>query len=73
VLVAYGTVIALRSRARWLIVLHPVATLAAIVVTANHFWMDAIVAGGLIVAALAVLPAHRRAPQPVPAPVSPGA
>jgi hypothetical protein len=42
-----------RSRTRWvriLAVLYPIATLFAIVVTANHFWLDAI--GGALVLAL---------------------
>jgi hypothetical protein len=51
VLVAYGVVRALDSRWRWLIVLHPAITLAAIVLTANHYWLDALVALALFVAA----------------------
>lgn len=54
VLVAYGVVAALRKPGRWLVVLHPLVTLAAIVLTANHYWLDAIVALGLIGAAAAV-------------------
>ena len=53
VLVAYGLVAALRTRWRWLAVLHPTVTLAAIVLTANHYWLDAIVALGLVGAAAA--------------------
>ena len=60
VLVAYGVVRALRSPWRWLIVLHPTITLAAIVLTANHYWLDALVALGLIGAAMAVTPAGAR-------------
>jgi hypothetical protein len=63
VLVAYGVVLALRSQWRWLVVLHPVITLTAIVLTANHYWLDALVAVGLIAAAMAVAPAAAR-PQP---------
>lgn len=37
---------------RWLAVAHPVLTLAAIVLTGNHYWMDAIVAGALLAAAV---------------------
>jgi hypothetical protein len=54
VLVAYGVVGALRTRWRWLIVLHPAITLAAIVITANHYWLDALVALALIGAAAAL-------------------
>jgi hypothetical protein len=32
---------------RWLIVLHPLATVFCIIVTANHYWLDA--AGGLVI------------------------
>jgi hypothetical protein len=54
VLVAYGVVRALHTRCRWLIVLHPMITLAAIVITANHYWLDALVALALIGAAMAL-------------------
>jgi PAP2 superfamily len=54
VLVAYGVVRALRTRWRWLVILHPALTLAAIVITANHYWLDAVVAGVMIVAAMAL-------------------
>src|SRR5919109_3432219 len=60
VLVAYGVVRALHTRWRWLVVLHPAITLAAIVLTANHFWLDALVAGGLIALAMAIAPASAR-------------
>jgi hypothetical protein len=62
VLVAYGVVRALRTRWRWLVLLHPAITLAAIVLTANHFWLDALVAGGLIALALAAAPAAASVP-----------
>ncbi|HLM63432.1 MAG TPA: phosphatase PAP2 family protein [Acidimicrobiales bacterium] len=60
VLVAYGVVRALHTRWRWVIVFHPVMTLAAIVLTANHYWLDAVVALGLIVMADALAPAGSR-------------
>ena len=56
VLVAYGVVRALTTRWRLLIVLHPAITLAAIVLTANHYWLDALVAFALIGAAVALAP-----------------
>jgi hypothetical protein len=68
VLVAYGVVRALRSPWRWLVVLHPAMTLAAIVLTANHFWLDAVVALVLIVVAFLVAPASARYPSPDPLP-----
>jgi PAP2 superfamily len=54
VLVAYGLVQALHTRWRWLVVVHPAMTLAAIVITANHYWLDAMVAVVLIAAAMAL-------------------
>jgi hypothetical protein len=50
--VAWSVIVATCSRVRWLIVLHPFATLAAIVLTANHYWLDAIVATCLFLGAL---------------------
>jgi hypothetical protein len=42
--IAWAVLIATRSRWRYLVILHPVITLAAIVLTANHYWLDAFVA-----------------------------
>ncbi|MET7889616.1 phosphatase PAP2 family protein [Streptomyces mirabilis] len=44
-----------RSRLRWLWLLHPLLTLLVIVGTANHYWLDAIVATALLGIALAVI------------------
>jgi PAP2 superfamily len=44
VLVAVAIISTLRSRWRWLAVLYPGMTTLAVVVTANHFWADGIVA-----------------------------
>lgn len=41
------------SRWRWLILLHPAATIFAVSATANHWWMDGIVASALL--ALSIL------------------
>jgi PAP2 superfamily len=43
-LVAIMIISGARSRWRWLAALYPVATTIAVVVTANHYWMDGIVA-----------------------------
>lgn len=48
VVVAMGIIRVSRSPLRWLWVAHPVITLLVIVGTGNHYWMDAAVAGGLI-------------------------
>jgi hypothetical protein len=48
VLVAYAAVRFSRSKLRFIVIAHPICTLAAIVLTANHYWLDAIVAGVLL-------------------------
>jgi PAP2 superfamily len=53
ILVAIMVISAARSRWRWLALLYPVATTLVVVVTANHFWMDGIVAA--LVLALVLL------------------
>jgi hypothetical protein len=59
-MVAVGLIAATRSRWRVLWLLHPLVTLFVIVGTANHYWLDAIVAGTLPAAALAVVPGPHR-------------
>lgn len=54
-MVAVGLIAATRSRWRLLWLLHPLVTLVVIVGTANHYWLDAIVAGTLLGVALAVI------------------
>ncbi|MFF5183537.1 phosphatase PAP2 family protein [Streptomyces sp. NPDC000345] len=74
-MVAIGLIAATRSRRRWLWLLHPLVTLLVVVGTANHFWLDAVVAGALLGVALAVIPAPARTattagrglPRPAPA------
>ncbi|MGI3228926.1 phosphatase PAP2 family protein [Streptomyces sp. GTA36] len=66
-MVAIGLIAATRSRWRWLWLLHPLVTLLVIVGTANHYWLDAIVAASLLGIALAVIRAPRRTAAP-PAP-----
>jgi hypothetical protein len=41
-----------RSRWRWLIVAHPVATMLVVVVTANHYWLDGAAAAVLLLVAV---------------------
>jgi hypothetical protein len=54
-MVAVGLIAATRSRLRRLWLLHPLVTLIVIVGTANHYWLDAVVAGVLLALALAVI------------------
>ncbi|MEU9986595.1 phosphatase PAP2 family protein [Streptomyces sp. NPDC048045] len=58
-MVAIGLMAATRSRWRRLWLLHPLVTLLVIVGTANHYWLDAIVATAMLGAALAVVPPPR--------------
>ncbi len=44
-----GTVVAVGTSAwRWIVLFHPVITVFVVVATANHFWLDGIVAVGLL-------------------------
>jgi len=54
VLVGLVVITASTSRWRWLVLAHPIATALVVVVTANHWWLDGIVAVGLLAAAVAV-------------------
>ncbi|UPK74892.1 phosphatase PAP2 family protein [Nocardioidaceae bacterium SCSIO 66511] len=51
VVVAIGVIRVSDSPRRWLWILHPAATLLVIVGTANHYWLDAAVAGALLLVA----------------------
>ncbi|MEV7774022.1 phosphatase PAP2 family protein [Kitasatospora sp. NPDC086791] len=55
VLAAVAVIRVSRSSLRWVMVLHPVLTVAVVVVTANHFWTDGIVAVAILLFAYAVL------------------
>jgi hypothetical protein len=59
-LVAIAVIGASKSRWRWLALLYPVVTTLAVVVTANHFWLDGIVAALVLAAALLAQRAARR-------------
>jgi hypothetical protein len=50
--VALAVVMVARSPMRWLAVAHPAATVAVVVITANHYWLDGIAAVALLVLAL---------------------
>ncbi|MER5871531.1 phosphatase PAP2 family protein [Streptomyces sp. NPDC002044] len=55
-MLALGMMAATRSRLRVLWLLHPLVTLLVVVGTANHYWLDAIVATVLLGAALLLIP-----------------
>ncbi|MCU1396312.1 MAG: hypothetical protein JWM34_4740 [Ilumatobacteraceae bacterium] len=44
VLVGVAVVATSTSKWRWLVILHPVVTILAITITANHWWLDGVVA-----------------------------
>jgi hypothetical protein len=63
--VAAVVVDAARSRWRWLVLGHPIATVFAVVATANHWWSDGIVAGVLLAGAVVIDNTARRVTQRV--------
>jgi hypothetical protein len=61
VMVAVAVITTLSSPWRWLALLYPAMTTLAVVVTANHFWLDGIVAAALLGLVLLLQAAGRRA------------
>lgn len=57
VLVAWAVVLTIRHPLRWIVIAHPALMLLTIVATANHWWLDAAVAGALVLVATRVVPA----------------
>ena len=66
-LVAAGMIAATRSRWRWFWLLHPTLTAIAVTGTANHYWLDSIVACLLLVV-VSLVP--MRAAEPIPVPLT---
>lgn len=64
VLVAVVLVVTLRTRWRWLALLHPALTLAVVTVTANHWWLDSVIALLLLAVALWLFPPGVRRGEP---------
>lgn len=59
-LVAVAVVRASRSRWRWVVAMHAPVTVLVVVVTANHYWTDGLVAGVLLAGAMAAVTAAER-------------
>jgi len=59
VLIGVAVVRISTSRWRWLVLAHVVGTALVVVVTANHFWLDGVVAVAVLLAAVAVEAAVR--------------
>lgn len=70
--VAIALIAATGTRWRWAWLLHPVITVVVVVITGNHYWVDAVVAALLLglVVALLPRPGHARASVRVPRPRS---
>jgi uncharacterized membrane protein len=68
VLIAVAVIGTSTSRRRWWVLAHPILTVVAVTVTANHFYLDGIVAVAIMVLAMrlqhAVRVAVRRQPEP---------
>jgi len=47
-IVAIGVIWMFESKWRWLVLIHPAVTTVVVVVTANHYWADAIIAALLV-------------------------
>jgi len=58
--VAITLVVAFRGRWRWLWLAYPMLTLAVVVITANHYWIDGVVAVVMLGVIIAVAPAPWR-------------
>lgn len=54
-IIAIGLIVTCRTRWRWLWLAHLVATVAVVVSTANHYWMDGIVVLALLAVAVLLL------------------
>jgi hypothetical protein len=54
VLVAWAVITSSPSRWRWLILVHPAATMFVVVATGNHYWADGIVAAAIVAAVLSL-------------------
>ncbi|WP_327004009.1 phosphatase PAP2 family protein [Dactylosporangium sp. NBC_01737] len=63
--VACGLIVATRSRWRWLWLAHPVITTVVVVGTANHYWLDGIIAA-ILVGALMLAVGRARRPADAP-------
>ncbi len=60
-LVAIAVIVTARSGWRWLALLYPAMTTLAVIVTANHFWLDGIVAALILTLVLLIQAAGRHA------------
>jgi hypothetical protein len=59
-LVAIAVITTAKNRWRWLALLYPCLTMLVVIVTANHFWLDGIVAAAILALVLEVQAVTRR-------------
>lgn len=59
-LIAIAMIMVTRSKWRWLWLAHPVLTFSVVVLTANHYWLDGIVALTLLTCCLPLLAGARK-------------
>ena len=52
--IGFALIAVLATRWRWMAALHPVLTVLVVVATANHYWLDVVAAGALVVLAMLV-------------------
>ncbi len=62
--VACGLIVATSSRWRWLWLAHPVITMVVVVGTANHYWLDGVIAAVLVGALLLAVGRRRDVAEP---------
>ena len=55
VAIGLAVVLVSTSRWRWLVLAHPIITIYVVVVTANHWWLDGIVAVAILLVGLAIV------------------
>jgi len=61
-IIAIGIIVCARTRWRWLALLHPLLTVAVVVGTANHYWLDGIAVGAMLAVILLVIRPPSREP-----------
>jgi len=54
IFIGIAIVAVLANRWRWAVLLHPLLTVAVVVATGNHYWLDVVAAGALVLLAMLV-------------------